>query len=95
MKRRAVLQAAVAPLLFTATAWAQGSPGTPDLSQYALGRLPSDLMTAWRTGQGAVGDWRVVRDVSASHGKAIEQASADKTDYRFPLAVYEPLSSRT
>jgi hypothetical protein len=51
-------------------------------------------LTTWRTGQGAVGSWRVVEDSSASQGKAIEQASADPTDYRLPLAVYEPLPAQ-
>ena len=32
----------------------------------------------------------MVEDPTATQGKAIEQASVDPTDYRFPLAVYEP-----
>ena len=39
-------------------------------------------------------DWRVVADSSAFHGKAIEQSSADGTDNRFPLAVFEPSSAQ-
>ncbi|GAC1477655.1 MAG: hypothetical protein NVS2B11_00490 [Acetobacteraceae bacterium] len=94
MNRRTALAAALAPLLPPISAGAQGAPGTPNLSGYALGPLPPEFLTTWRTGQGAVGDWRVVADTSASQGKAIEQSSADKTDYRFPLAVYEPLSAQ-
>jgi len=56
--------------------------------------VPPKVLTTWRTGQGAPGEWRVVEDASASQGKAIEQASADPTDYRFPLAVYQPLSAQ-
>ena len=89
MNRRTVIAAALASV--SAHASAQVSPGTPDLSRYAVGPLPPEFLTSWRTGQGAVGDWRVVTDASASQGKAIEQASADKTDHRFPLAVYEPV----
>jgi hypothetical protein len=54
--------------------------------------LPPEFLTAWRTGQGAVGAWHVVEDASAAAGKAIEQASSDPTDYRFPLAVYHALA---
>ncbi len=42
-----------------------------------------------RTGQGSEGEWRVVRDETAEKGYALEQASTDKTDYRFPLAILE------
>lgn len=94
MNRRTVVAAALASVSARTSAWALGSPGTPDLSRYAVGPLPPEFLTTWRTGQGAVGDWRVVADPSASQGKAIEQASADRTDYRFPLAVYEPLPAQ-
>jgi hypothetical protein len=76
------------------SAKAQGSSSDVDLSRYQLGPLPPEFLTTRRTGQGAVGNWRVVDDASASQGKAIEQASADSTDYRFPLAVYEPLPAQ-
>lgn len=94
MRRRVLLQTALASLSIPAAAWAQGGPTMPDLSQYALGPLPPEFLTAWRTGQGAIGDWRVVADSSALHGKAIEQSSADGTDNRFPLAVFEPPSAQ-
>src|ERR1700693_3966489 len=41
-----------------------------------------------RTGQGGPGQWVAVGDPSASGGRAIEQASTDRADYRFPLAIY-------
>ncbi len=91
MKRRLLLQSALASLSIPAATWAQGGPQMPDLSRYALGPLPPEFRTEWRTGQGAIGDWRVVADTSAFHGKAIEQSSTDGTDNRYPLAVYEPL----
>jgi len=71
---------------------AQGMRGSIDLSRYAVGPLPPEFLTSWRTGKGAIGDWRVVEDASASQGKAIGQMSADPTDYRFPLAVYQPVA---
>src|SRR5205085_7198531 len=47
-----------------------------------------------RTGQGAPGQWSVIGDPSAAHGVAIAQTSQDRTDYRFPLAIYQPVSAR-
>ena len=92
MNRRMLLGAALAlPYLATA-ARAQGMGGSIDLSRYAVGPLPPEFLTSWRTGKGAIGDWRVVEDASASQGKAIAQMSADPTDYRFPLAVYQPVA---
>ena len=40
-----------------------------------------------RTGQGDLGRWIVVSDESSFAGRAIEQSSTDRTDYRFPLAI--------
>jgi hypothetical protein len=68
---------------------AQGPTVTIDLSRYPVGPLPPDFLGTLRTGQGAVGNWRIVDDPTATDGKAIEQSSTDPTDYRFPLAVYQ------
>ena len=46
-----------------------------------------------RTGQGSGGEWTVTADPTAAAGKAIEQTSTDRTDYRFPLAIHESLSA--
>lgn len=56
-----------------------------------IGRPPAGFEFA-RTGQGGPGQWVVVSDPAATGGQAIEQASTDRTDYRFPLAIYTPLS---
>lgn len=92
--RRSLIAAALALPTWWSTARAQALPGAPDLSQYPVGPLPPEFLTSWRTGQGAGGDWRVVAEPSASQGKAIEQASADPIEHRFPLAVYEPLPAQ-
>jgi len=47
-----------------------------------------------RTGQGGPGQWVVVSDPTATGGHAIEQSSTDRTDYRFPLAIYAPVSAK-
>jgi len=54
---------------------------------------PPEGFTLARTGQGGPAQWRVAADPSAPAGKAIEQVSTDRTDYRFPLAVYEATSA--
>jgi hypothetical protein len=64
-----------------------------DVSRMSPGLAPDDF-TFWRTGDGDVGDWRVVEDPSASGRQAIAQTSKDPTDYRFPLAVYRPISAK-
>jgi hypothetical protein len=57
-----------------------------------VGAAPSEFEFA-RTGQGGLGKWQVVADATAASGRAIEQTSTDATDYRFPLAIYKPLST--
>jgi len=94
MRRRIIIVAALASMAAPTSSWAETAPGTPDLSRYAVGPLPPDFLTTWRTGQGALGTWKVVEDVTSIGGKVIEQSSADPTDYRFPLAVYEPLPAQ-
>jgi hypothetical protein len=46
-----------------------------------------------RTGGGPLGRWEIVQDDSAEGGKALAQLSADRTDYRFPLAIYSAVSA--
>lgn len=59
----------------------------------SLGAAPPEFEFG-RTGQGPLGKWIVVADASAAAGRAIEQANNDRTDYRFPLAIYRPLSAK-
>ncbi len=47
----------------------------------------------WRTGDGGAAEWRVVADPTATKRKAIAQTSNERTDYRFPLAIYKPISA--
>ena len=85
--------------LATGLAAALGSSEAPaqraihvDLAAMPLGGAPPGFAFA-RTGSGASGEWRVVPDSSATAGRAIAQTSTDATDYRFPLAVFQPLSA--
>ena len=75
------------------TAAAQNVTTQIDVSRMSPGLAPDDF-TFWRTGDGDVGDWRVVEDPSASGRQVIAQTSKDPTDYRFPLAIYQPISAR-
>ena len=62
-----------------------------------LSKLPANLepdFVLWRTGQGGAGEWILVVDPTAAGGRAIAQVSKDRTDYRFPLAVYKPYSGK-
>jgi hypothetical protein len=94
MRRRTIIAAALALPCLAAIVHAQGVMGDIDLSRYPVGALPPEFLTSWRTGHGAAGDWRLVEDMTASQGKAIAQLSADPTDYRFPLAVYQQLPAQ-
>ena len=55
------------------------------------GGSPGDFELAV-TGDGQQGNWQVVVDETAREGKALAQLSQDKTDYRYPLAIYRPLN---
>lgn len=72
---------------------AQQAPVIIDVAPMPVGAAPVGFQFG-RTGQGAAGDWRVVDDPSAAAGKAIAQVSQDGTGYRFPLAIYQPLSAK-
>ncbi len=58
-----------------------------------VGKAPADFEFA-RTGQGGPAQWVVVSDPSVTGVRAIEQSSTDQTDYRFPLAIYKPVSTK-
>jgi hypothetical protein len=68
-----------------------GEGSLVDLQNVAPGPLP-DIFSTARTGQGAPAVWVVQEDIAAPTGRVITQTSTDKTDYRFPLAVYQPFS---
>lgn len=66
---------------------------TVDFDTAEVGRLPASFSTAL-TGRGSPGTWRILEDPTApSGGKVLAQTSTDKTSYRFPLCVYDPLTA--
>lgn len=72
---------------------AQGGMTMVEIAKMTPGAPPAEFDFA-RTGQGTVGQWVVVADASAQDGRAIEQSSTDRTDYRFPLAIYRAVSAQ-
>jgi hypothetical protein len=82
-----------AALALPAIALGQGSnPIAVDLSATTPGGEPADF-TFWRTGESEAGQWSIFADPTAVNGRAIAQVRTDRTDYRFPLAIYKPYSS--
>jgi hypothetical protein len=76
-----------------ATTQAQRAMTQVDIAGMQLGIAPPGFSFE-RTGQGAPGVWQIVADPSAAGQKAIAQISQDRTDYRFPLAVYDAVAAR-
>ncbi|MCK1641725.1 hypothetical protein IVA95_30315 [Bradyrhizobium sp. 157] len=62
------------------------------IDRLTLGSRPAGFTFA-QTGRGAEGEWTVTADPTAAAGRAIEQTSTDRTDYRFPLAIHESFSA--
>ena len=68
---------------------AAGSLDRIDFEGTAVGALPAGMTTALTGGGGAV-RWSVVEDSTAPAGsKVLAQTSTDRTDYRFPLAIFD------
>lgn len=63
------------------------------IAKMETGKPPAGFKFA-RTGQGDPGQWIVVDDATSSAGRVIEQSSADRTDYRFPLAILEQTAAK-
>ena len=57
------------------------------------GQLPAGFYVAL-TGKGPLPMWGVVEDPSVPAGRVLAQTSAVSTDYRFPLAIYDSITTR-
>ncbi len=65
-----------------------------DFDSVEVGKLPVDFSTAL-TGGGGLVTWVAQEDTSApGGGKVLAQMSTDKTDYRFPLCIYDKLRAK-
>jgi hypothetical protein len=89
----AAVATAVACLALAQDGKAEGAKTEVPVAMMAIGQAPPGF-DFQRTGRGQPGRWVVVADDSANGGRAIEQASSDRTDNRFPLAVLQAPSAK-
>ena len=74
-------------------AFSQSAATVIAIAKMEVGAAPTGFKFA-RTGQGAPSKWAVVSDSTSSEGRVIEQSSTDRTDNRFPLAIFEPIVAK-
>ena len=74
-------------------AFSQSAATVVAIANMEIGSAPADFKFA-KTGQGETGKWAVVADETSLVGRVIEQSSVDRTDYRFPLAIFEPVVAK-
>ena len=86
------LALAASLLAFALPAHAETGAAMVAIDRLTIGSEPSGFTFA-RTGQGGEGKWSVTADPTAAGGRAIEQVSTERTDYRFPLAIHESFSA--
>jgi hypothetical protein len=79
---------AVVILYSGADGFSQSAATVIAVAKMDVGSAPAGFKFA-RTGQGGLGQWTVVADESSIEGRVIEQSNTDRTDYRFPLAIFE------
>jgi hypothetical protein len=91
MNRRGLLLAVAG--VATATGGVAEQSVTIALGTAQPGQSPPGFRIA-RTGRGASAAWRVVDDASVPAGRVLAQVSADQTDYRFPMAIYDNVTAK-
>jgi hypothetical protein len=65
-----------------------------DFNHDKVGEAPSGFSTAL-TGKGKPGKWVIMKDgASPTQGNVLAQTDADRTDYRFPVCVYDGLTAK-
>ncbi|MFI5001743.1 MAG: hypothetical protein ACHQK9_17825 [Reyranellales bacterium] len=92
LRRRGLLAATTGGLLVNSTpsrAQGGGAMTRIDFENAAAGSLPAGITVAL-TGSGGPVKWAILEDPTAPAGaKVLAQTSTDKTDYRFPLAIFD------
>jgi hypothetical protein len=73
--------------------FSQSAATAINIAKMEIGSPPAGFQFA-RTGQGDLGRWIVVSDETSFAGRAIEQSSTDRTDYRFPLAILDSVVAK-
>jgi hypothetical protein len=84
---QAATGALVLGIAFGAPMSAQSVTTQIDIANMPVGMAPPGFEFTL-TGGGPASAWKLVSDPTAAGQKAIAQTSQDRTDYRFPLAVY-------
>src|SRR5262249_7538361 len=89
-RRRSILAMTSLALAATATrAGAEGPTVRFDFEDVPVGQLPTGVTTGLTGGGGPV-KWSVIEDKTAPVGaKVLAQTSTDRTDHRFPLAIFD------
>jgi hypothetical protein len=80
-------------LLVGHDSFSQSAATVVAIAKMEIGTVPAEFVFA-RTGQGAPSQWTVVADETANGDRVIEQSSTDRADYRFPLAIYNPIVAK-
>jgi hypothetical protein len=91
-KQRAAHIAIMAAMVASAMPAQAEGPVSITFADAAVGTLPLGFIVG-RTGGGAPGDWKIVDDKTVVAGRVLAQTSTDRTDYRFPLAIYQAVSA--
>src|SRR6476619_4343153 len=89
----ALLLAAGVIVTHGSEAFSQSAATVVAIANMEIGTTPADFKFA-KTGQGETGKWTVVADETSLVGRVIEQSSTDRTDYRFPLAIFDPVVAK-
>ena len=93
IRQSAARMAIMAAMAASATpAQAEGGPIRVSFADAPISALPPGF-AAERTGGGALGNWKIVEDDTMTGGRVLAQTSSDRTDYRFPFAIYQPVST--
>lgn len=89
----AVVIIATAILFCGSDTFSQSAATVVAIAKMEVGAPPADFQFA-RTGQGSESRWSVVSDPTSFGGQVIEQSSTDRTDYRFPLAIFNSIVAK-
>lgn len=89
----AVVIIATAILFCGSDTFSQSAATVVAIAKMEVGAPPADFQFA-RTGQGSESRWTVVSDPTSFGGQVIEQSSTDRTDYRFPLAIFNSIVAK-
>ena len=82
------------PFVLLTTVAVSAQTTTIDFNDDKVGEAPKGFSTAL-TGRGRPGNWVVLKDeASPNQGNVLAQTDADRTDYRFPVCVYDGLTAK-